>query len=148
MTNNNIVAPYSEMGCAVDIKGIKNGEVSNEASIALFYHIAKYYHNECRQLIWEALPEALEGHTNEIYCIHLASYGVYNPGDNITVGSDKNEIFAAKNNTLETTVNFDNTLIPPAFIKILDKLKKDGNILKGDGGTVVVKNFESGIYKG
>lgn len=122
---------YSEMGCAVDFYGTKNGNIDKgEASINLFSHIANNYYEYIRQLIWEVKDQSTT--QNNITLIHLASYGRVGPN-----GSDKCQIYLAEYPKYSGVSTGDKRL-SSEFLRILMNMSKN-NKLKN----VYLNNFTS-----
>lgn len=126
---------YSEMGCAIDFRGTKDGvEDRGEASINVFSHIANNYYDYIRQLIWEVKDQATC--QNSITLIHLASYGKVGPN-----GSDKNQVYLSKYPEYSgTKTGSEVGTLPSEFIKILIKMNDN----KRFEGEMYVNNFPNG----
>lgn len=78
---------YKYMGCAIDIRGTKNGKEDREdASIILFQHIAHKYTKYLKQLIWEVDGKTYQ---EKVDLIHIASLGELSK-------DNKGDIFAGR----------------------------------------------------
>ena len=131
----------SNLGCAVDLQGEKDGKVNkSDASIPLFHLIATEFTDSINQLIWET-NKTQPSHANYVsHCVHVSSYGlnaVKNPQIFVASQSSGFKSIPAefKNGKDKAPTN-----IPPLFIKTLYDLSQDNDKYN----KITLNNFKSG----